>query len=286
MPRTDGAGLAAELDCERALGEVDSDGAAAWTRPGELSPVDGDHAGRADAALKSTVRQHVAVFARAARRRQRRGHPPRQARRRRARDRARRRRHRSRPGRSTTRPPIAELELLLGALPARRRLMFEPLAHTVLRIGEAIELSWGRDLVLGECPHIRLRWQWADGRVCEPNTHYGKRDIPSVTGVTRKATRRLAATADSSSRPPPTGGSTATTSTATSSAPPNSRRPRLGHVPQLPPHLRSAARRTAARQGTGIPACAIRVRACAGSRDSRTARPGVTGLPSVSAGNR
>ena len=72
----------------------------------------------------------------------------------------------------------------------------------------------------------------------------------------------------------------------TSSAPPNSRRPRLGHAPHLPPHLRSAACRTAARQGTGIPACAIRVRACAGSRDSGTARGEVTGLPSVSAGNR
>jgi integrase len=81
---------------------------------------------------------------------------------------------------------IVELKLLLGALPERWRVLFELLDHTGLRIGEAIELRWERDVILGERPHIRLRWQWADGRVCEPKTRYGKRDIPLSPGLTRK----------------------------------------------------------------------------------------------------
>ena len=81
---------------------------------------------------------------------------------------------------------IAELRLLLAALPADRRVLFELLAHTGLRIGETIELRWGRDLILEGQPHIKLRWQFADGKVCEPKTHYGKRDIPLSPGLTRK----------------------------------------------------------------------------------------------------
>ena len=81
---------------------------------------------------------------------------------------------------------IAELKLVLGALPAEWRLMFELLAHSGLRIGEAIELRWGRDLVFDDRPRVKLRWQFADGRVCEPKTRYGKRDIPLSPGLTRK----------------------------------------------------------------------------------------------------
>jgi len=81
---------------------------------------------------------------------------------------------------------IAELRLLLAALPDRWRLLFELLAHTGLRIGEAIELRWERHVILGDRPHIRLRWQWADGRVCEPKARHGKRDIPLSPGLTRK----------------------------------------------------------------------------------------------------
>jgi integrase len=81
---------------------------------------------------------------------------------------------------------IPELHLVLGALPPEWRLMFELLAHSGLRIGEAIELRWGRDLILEERPRIKLRWQFADGRVCEPKTRYGKRDIPLSPGLTRK----------------------------------------------------------------------------------------------------
>jgi integrase len=81
---------------------------------------------------------------------------------------------------------IAELKLVLGALPPEWRLMFELLGHSGLRIGEAIELRWGRDLGLDDRPRIKLRWQFADGRVCEPKTRYGKRDIPLSPGLTSK----------------------------------------------------------------------------------------------------
>jgi integrase len=81
---------------------------------------------------------------------------------------------------------ITELKLVLGALPAEWRLMFELLARSGLRIGEAIELRWGRDLVLDDRPRIKGRWQFADGRVCEPKTRYGKRDIPLSPGLTKK----------------------------------------------------------------------------------------------------
>jgi integrase len=47
---------------------------------------------------------------------------------------------------------IPELRRVLDALPADQRLLFELLAHTGLRIGEAIELRWGRDVILGDKP--------------------------------------------------------------------------------------------------------------------------------------
>ena len=81
---------------------------------------------------------------------------------------------------------IVQLQAVLNALDPQWRLMFELLAHTGLRIGEAIELRWGRDLILDESPHIKLRWQFADGRVCEPKSRYGKRDIPLSPGLARK----------------------------------------------------------------------------------------------------
>lgn len=81
---------------------------------------------------------------------------------------------------------IRELNRLLVELPADWRLFFELLTHTGLRIGEASELRWGRDVILTGRPHIKLRWQFADGRVCEPKTHYGRRDIPLSPGLACK----------------------------------------------------------------------------------------------------
>lgn len=45
------------------------------------------------------------------------------------------------------------------------RLLFEFLAHTGLRIGEACELRWGRDVILTGRPHVKVRWQFADDRL-------------------------------------------------------------------------------------------------------------------------
>jgi integrase len=45
-----------------------------------------------------------------------------------------------------------ELAALLSQLPAEWRTFFEFLAQTGLRIGEAIELRWGRDVILGDKP--------------------------------------------------------------------------------------------------------------------------------------
>jgi integrase len=82
---------------------------------------------------------------------------------------------------------VGELRRLLAELSPQWQLMFEFLAHTGLRIGEAIELRWERDLLLDrEHPYLRLRWQYADGRVCAPKTRYGRRDIPLSPGLTAK----------------------------------------------------------------------------------------------------
>jgi integrase len=78
---------------------------------------------------------------------------------------------------------IDELRAVLAELPSRWRLLFEFVAHTGLRIGEVSELRWGRDVILTGRPHVKLRWQFADGRVCEPKTRYGKRDIPLSPGL-------------------------------------------------------------------------------------------------------
>jgi integrase len=66
----------------------------------------------------------------------------------------------------------------LEEVPPEWRLFFEFMAHTGLRIGEMIEVRWGRDLVVADDPVLRVRWQFADGQVREPKTRYGKRDIP------------------------------------------------------------------------------------------------------------
>ena len=74
---------------------------------------------------------------------------------------------------------IDELQRLMAELPPRWRLFFEFLAHTGLRIGEASELRWGRDLVLGGPPYVKLRWQFADGRVVRAQ------DAATASGTSR-----------------------------------------------------------------------------------------------------
>jgi integrase len=81
---------------------------------------------------------------------------------------------------------IDELRRVVAEVPPRWQLLFEFMAHTGLRIGEVSELRWGRDVILTGRPYVKLRWQFADNRVCEPKTRYGKRDIPLSPGLVRK----------------------------------------------------------------------------------------------------
>ena len=57
----------------------------------------------------------------------------------------------------------ADLAVLLAAIPADRRLFFEFLAHTGLRISETIGLRW-QHIELGECPRVEVREQVYNGQ--------------------------------------------------------------------------------------------------------------------------
>ena len=84
---------------------------------------------------------------------------------------------------------IDELRRVVAEVPPRWQLLFEFLAHTGLRIGEVSELRWGRDVILSGRPYVKLRWQFADGRVCEPKS------------ATASATSRCRPDSPASSRP-------------------------------------------------------------------------------------
>jgi integrase len=91
---------------------------------------------------------------------------------------------------SHPRPPVAadareqrraldqeDLARFLAACPEDWRLFFELLAHTGMRIGEAIELRW-KDIDLGR-KRVCVRRQIYRGRVSDPKSRFGRRDIPS-----------------------------------------------------------------------------------------------------------
>jgi integrase len=71
----------------------------------------------------------------------------------------------------------AELALLLAAIPGEWRLFFEFLAHTGLRISEAIGLTW-EHVDLGEHPRVRVREQVYRGKRRRLKSGNGRRDIP------------------------------------------------------------------------------------------------------------
>ena len=71
----------------------------------------------------------------------------------------------------------SELALFLAALPSRWRLFFEFLAHTGLRISEAIGLTWAH-LELGETPRVLVREQVYKGKRRRLKTGAGRRDVP------------------------------------------------------------------------------------------------------------
>jgi integrase len=86
------------------------------------------------------------------------------------------------PAKAMTR---AELARLLDEIDERWRLFFEFLAHTGLRISEAIELRW-RDVDLSFMPRVRVRRQFSEGGVVAPKTVAGRRTIPLAAGMAER----------------------------------------------------------------------------------------------------
>jgi integrase len=76
----------------------------------------------------------------------------------------------------------SELALLLAAVPEDRRLLFEFLTHTGLRISEAIGLTWAH-VDLGERSRLRVREQVYKGSRRKLKSDGGRRDIPLSTGM-------------------------------------------------------------------------------------------------------
>jgi integrase len=77
----------------------------------------------------------------------------------------------------------AELQRFLAALPPEWRLFFEFLAHTGLRIGEAIALTWN-DVDLGK-RRLHVRRRLYRGRLDTPKSDYGLRIIPLAPALTQ-----------------------------------------------------------------------------------------------------
>jgi integrase len=85
-----------------------------------------------------------------------------------------------------------ELRALLAEVPDEWRLFFELLAHTGLRIGEAIALTWA-DVDFGK-RRVNVRRRLYRGRLDSPKSKYGRRAIPISEGLSR-ALWRLRGTA-------------------------------------------------------------------------------------------
>lgn len=79
----------------------------------------------------------------------------------------------------------AELAILLTALPAEWRLFHEFLAHTGLRIGEAIGLTWAH-VELGKRPRLLIREQIYRGERRKLKSRQGRRDVPLSPGMAGK----------------------------------------------------------------------------------------------------
>jgi integrase len=73
-----------------------------------------------------------------------------------------------------TRQQLADL---LGRLPEEWRLFFELLAHSGLRVSEAIGLTWA-DVEFGERPRLKVRQQLCRGKRKRLKSRAGRRDVP------------------------------------------------------------------------------------------------------------
>ena len=83
-----------------------------------------------------------------------------------------------------------ELKRFLNATPNEWKLFFEALAHTGLRIGEMVALSWN-DVDLGN-RRLHVRRRRYRGRLDTPKSDYGIRTIPLSAGLAQKLWRHRA----------------------------------------------------------------------------------------------
>jgi integrase len=79
----------------------------------------------------------------------------------------------------------AELGLLLGALPEKWRLFFELLAHSGLRISEAIALRW-EHVDLGTRPRLRVEERVYRGRRGRTKSEKSEREVPLSEGLAER----------------------------------------------------------------------------------------------------
>src|SRR5207247_2420081 len=87
-----------------------------------------------------------------------------------------------------------ELRAFLAALPAEWRLFFEFLAHSGLRIGEAVALTWS-DIDLGK-KRVHVRRRLYRGRFDAPNSRYALRSVPLSAGIAQQLWRLRGPAAD------------------------------------------------------------------------------------------
>jgi integrase len=87
-----------------------------------------------------------------------------------------------------------ELRSFLAEVPDEWRLFLEFLAHTGLRIGEAIALTWADIDFGGRRVHVRRRL--SRGAFDAPKSRYGRRVVPLAPGLTQRLWRLRGAASD------------------------------------------------------------------------------------------
>jgi integrase len=100
------------------------------------------------------------------------------------------------PGREIRAMTRVELAEVLGRIPEDSRLLFELLAHTGLRISEAIGLTWA-DVEFGESPRLLVRRQDCRGEIGPLKSEQSCRDIPLSPGMARRLGAERGSRADS-----------------------------------------------------------------------------------------
>ncbi len=87
-----------------------------------------------------------------------------------------------------------ELRSFLSEIPDEWRLFFAFLAHTGLRIGEAVALTWG-DVDFGR-KRVQVRRRLYRGRLDAPKSRYGRRAVPLSEGLSQALWRLRGSPAD------------------------------------------------------------------------------------------